>query len=418
MNLNELLVKIAENPNDCLLNFHIAHEYEKIDQTAVSLSFYLKAAEYGCEYHSMKEYVYTSLLKMADCLYKQKDRTFSVSNNLLQAVAWWPERVEAYYLLARFYERTNQWQECYTWCMSGEKLQIPIIPLPLDVDVPPDGIGFEFEKAVSSYHLGRLEESKELFLTIVNSPKLPPSLKTACKNNLNKMGVEGFTIPKYNTLEPVVTAYRKFFGTSADVVVDVGSRDGDDANYLAKQLDAKTVIAIEANPELIPDIVNKYPEMIVHSTAVSDYVGTTTFQKVSSEDKSMVGCSSIFAEKVHSEPQFQGLVEIIEVPVTTLITLLPEGTIDVVKVDVEGFTHEVLQGMFFRIEDVKVFHLETDVITTQPNGKSPSFIKDYMDDAGFYLVDRSYEWGSGIEDQVWVNKKLAKFHREVFNVNF
>ena len=29
---------------------------------------------------------------------------------------------------------------------------------------------------------------------------------------------------------------------------------------------------------------------------------------------------------------------------------------------------------------------------------------------GFTLVDRSYEWGAGIEDQTWINNKLIKYH--------
>jgi len=37
-----------------------------------------------------------------------------------------------------------------------------------------------------------------------------------------------------------------------------------------------------------------------------------------------------------------------------------------------------------------------------------------MKDNGFELVDKSYEWGWGIEDQVWINKDLAVKNKELF----
>ena len=37
-----------------------------------------------------------------------------------------------------------------------------------------------------------------------------------------------------------------------------------------------------------------------------------------------------------------------------------------------------------------------------------------MEENGFALVDISYEWGWGIQDQVWVNKALVQTNREVF----
>jgi hypothetical protein len=91
------------------------------------------------------------------------------------------------------------------------------------------------------------------------------------------------------------------------------------------------------------------------------------------------------------------------------------GLLDLVKVDVEGFTWEVLNGFGLRLRDVKMFHLETDHIKTQPNHKSPEEIAAFMEANDFFLVDKSYEWGPGIEDQIWINKDYVIYHKEVFN---
>ena len=59
-------------------------------------------------------------------------------------------------------------------------------------------------------------------------------------------------LPNINPLEPLVTTYRKFFGENAAVIFDVGTRDGDDANYLFNNLNVygANVYAIDANPEM------------------------------------------------------------------------------------------------------------------------------------------------------------------------
>ena len=128
----------------------------------------------------------------------------------------------------------------------------------------------------------------------------------------------------------------------------------------------------------------------------------------------MDGCSSLYAEKL-SEPQFEGKVKVIPTKVKRMDTLLQEenilGVIDVVKVDVEGYTWEVLQGFGERLKDVCLFHLETEQDKTHEGHMNTQEITDFMREEGFVLVDVSYEGsngiGKGIEDQIWVNPKLA-----------
>ena len=85
--------------------------------------------------------------------------------------------------------------------------------------------------------------------------------------------------------------------------------------------------------------------------------------------------------------------------------------IDIVKVDTEGFSYQVLEGFGDRIKNVKLFHLETETEPTHKEHKNNKEVAAFMEQKGFVLVDLSYEGsmglGKGIEDQVWVNPKLA-----------
>ena len=418
MEIEQLIVDLSTDPFNADKNFKAALEYDKLNQTASAISFYLRAAEYANKDFEAA-IAYTSLLRMSLCFERQGDRQATVLNNALQALTIIPYRPEAYFLLARIYERSQQWQLAYTFaCLGLEKVSDSLNPLPASVEYY-GPYCLLFEKAVSGWWIGREEESRKLFLQL-SQLETAPEYTTAIKNNLERLGVT--KNESINSLEPVVTNFRKFFGKNADVVIDLGSRDGEDAYYLSKQLHSKKVFAIDANPDAIEIIKTRYPWMQIRYCAISDTNGETTFQRVRDDDVSMVGCSSIYANKVANEPQFEGKVDLINVPLKTMQTFMAEETledIDVIKVDTEGYTWQVLQGFGDKLNKVRLLHLETEKDATHAERRNNKEVSKFMEDNGFVLVDLSYEGSGGInggiEDQIWVNPKLAIRNKDFFN---
>ena len=184
MEIENLVIDLSKDPFNPVLNFEVALEYERLNQTASAVSFFLRAAEYGEENAEHKETVYTSLIKIAKCLEDQMDRGKSVSNALLQAIAFDDSRPEAYFLLSQHYERKQEWQECYTWAVIGwgwsnEK--------PLSVYVGYDGAYcLLFEKAVSAWWIGRREESIKLFKEL-DGMDLNETYRNAIGDNLRRI---------------------------------------------------------------------------------------------------------------------------------------------------------------------------------------------------------------------------------------
>lgn len=182
MKIEELVIDLSTDPFNPELNFKCAVEYQNINQTASAVSFYLRAAEYGVSTHPV--IVYNSLLLMAGCFADQNDRVNTVSNCILQAVAHMPERPEAYFLMSQFYERQGAWQECYTWAEMG--LSVPECdPLPADVGYHGEYV-LEFEKAVSSWWIGRKEESVKLF-TNLKTKNLAEEYRKSVESNLERI---------------------------------------------------------------------------------------------------------------------------------------------------------------------------------------------------------------------------------------
>jgi len=184
MNIEDLIIELSHKPFNPDLNFKVAMKYEEMNQTASAVSFYLRTAEYG--YDKTPVLAYASLCKLAECFEHQKDRAWTVSNCLLQAVQYLPYRPEAYFLLSRFYEKAEQWQECYTWAEMGlEKENLTDLP----VDVGYKGrFCLEFQKALAAYWVGRQEESKKLLIRL-SQTDMPEEYQKAVEYNLGRLNV-------------------------------------------------------------------------------------------------------------------------------------------------------------------------------------------------------------------------------------
>lgn len=202
-------------------------------------------------------------------------------------------------------------------------------------------------------------------------------------------------------LGTVVQAYREWFGDTARVIVDAGTRDGDDAAWLRYQLNAQLVIAVDANPLAVDRTSAKYPDFVVVETALADYDGRHSFAQIVSDRKDFEGSSSLTQYGAWDD------VRTLEVDVsrfdTMMVRLGYDMPLDVVKVDLEGYTFEFLHGMGDWLKRVGVFHLETEKFRRHDGHHDTSEVEAFMFANGFVLVERSYEWGPHIEDQVWLN---------------
>lgn len=202
-------------------------------------------------------------------------------------------------------------------------------------------------------------------------------------------------------LDPVVRNYLNYFGASKKPVVwEVGSRDGRDGVELAERIyegektwfwtNAK-VVCLEPNPMQADIIRAEYPEVEVHELAASNVTGEAPFM-VYHGDEGAVGSSSLNLR--WKEDDLKG--HKITVKIERLENLIGDERIDIMKIDVEGHSVEVLQGLGNKLKQVKVFHIETEK-WTDSNIK----VKAMMLARGYTLVDETEQYG-GMPDQVWV----------------
>jgi len=181
-NLNQYI----QNVRDPLSCFNLALEYEKMGQTSSAVSFFLRTANFTND----KILAYTCLLKISNCIDRLTNRPFSVETTLQQAVALLPQRPEAYFLLSRFQERRSKYLDSYQNSSVGiDVSNFDLDPLPADVDYP-GRWGLLFERAVSSWHCGKEDQSREIFQILVNDHwnQLDQTHRESVEANITRLG--------------------------------------------------------------------------------------------------------------------------------------------------------------------------------------------------------------------------------------
>ena len=106
--LQELLESHVMDPKNAYKCYDLATEYDRLEQGAMGVSLYLKAADLSND----KLLQYKSMIGLALIYYRQGRRDFTVEGGLLDAVALCPERPEAHYHLCAYYEHKANWKHC------------------------------------------------------------------------------------------------------------------------------------------------------------------------------------------------------------------------------------------------------------------------------------------------------------------
>jgi len=181
--IEELIYNASNDMFNPEHNFNIAKEYEAIGQTAAAMSFYLRTAEYGFDSHP--SLVYASLIRISYCVADQSGREHTLENSLFQAIQYMPNRPEAYFVLSRYYERSQKWQECYMFAELGLLHTSKVDSLKIDVEYY-GRYCLEFEKAVSAWWIGRRDESKIIFNRLIEED-IPEHYKSSIKYNLERL---------------------------------------------------------------------------------------------------------------------------------------------------------------------------------------------------------------------------------------
>lgn len=151
----------VENPE---LNYKLAIEYKNIGQTASALSFFLRCADRSGDDLDL---AYECLIHIAECFDRQGNRTTHAYGAYKQAISILPRRPEAYYQISRLKNWNSLFDDGYNYSSIALKVCDFKNLKPLRDVTNYTGIHcLLFEKALSSWHWGKLDECKNGFLNL------------------------------------------------------------------------------------------------------------------------------------------------------------------------------------------------------------------------------------------------------------
>jgi FkbM family methyltransferase len=197
--------------------------------------------------------------------------------------------------------------------------------------------------------------------------------------------------------------YCKYFNTIPRSVLEIGSRDGNDASFIANYFSVPSdkVFVVEPHPKHINHIKQTYPEFNLFEVAISDKLGIIEFDVIESRSWDETGRSSLLSRSpeypIYNDDQVlrqENWHKVVSIPGRTLLNEINLPEIDLVKIDVEGATYEVLKSFGSDIKKLKFIHLEAEYVQFWKNQKLYSDVANLLLEYGFkeaYKIDLGYD---------------------------
>ena len=142
---------------------YLGEEYELIGQGAAAHSYFLRAAE--LLYDTDPEMAYNCFLKTWKQLNITTRRPDFEQGQLQAAIAYAPNRPEAYYHLSIWHSNRKEWMISYMYACLGKANISNNPPLTYDIGYPGDFV-FDFQKAFTGWYIGKRDQIKSLFLEL------------------------------------------------------------------------------------------------------------------------------------------------------------------------------------------------------------------------------------------------------------
>lgn len=171
-------------------------------------------------------------------------------------------------------------------------------------------------------------------------------------------------------------------------VLEIGSRDGVDAFFISDyfSISPNQVFVVEPHPKHIDIIKEWYPNFKLFPYAISPEYGMIRFDAVEAESWDVRGQSSILPRHENHPQIGENWIEVACITGKMLLGEIGLPEIDLIKIDVEGYTYEVLKSFGDDLRKLKFLHLEMETIEYWKGQKLYPEVSDYLINMGFEEV--------------------------------
>jgi len=185
-------------------------------------------------------------------------------------------------------------------------------------------------------------------------------------------------------------------------IVEIGSLDGADSMFFKTHYPQSNVFCIEGLPDNFNKFLSGLKTITPINAVIANYDGMIKYHK-----KNINGIHGIL-----DRGQQYG-TDILDLTCYTMKTICENykiDSMDLVKIDVEGATFEILESMGDLINTIKIMHIETESYEFFKGQKLHNIVSDFLLDSGFTMIDKTDALISGgyQHDSVWINNNFIK----------
>jgi hypothetical protein len=186
-------------------------------------------------------------------------------------------------------------------------------------------------------------------------------------------------------------------------IVDAGSMDGNDAVILWNEFPYTKSYAIEGLYNNYIKFIKDKPNIIGINEVISSYDGEIIYY-----EKDINGIHGIY-DRGNQYGNKKILLPCLKM--STIINKYNIKNIDILKIDVEGATYDLLLSLEDYLQHIKIMHIETETFAFFSGQKLHNDTCTYLKNNNFECVDITFceilplKYQS---DSVWINKKYIK----------
>lgn len=194
-------------------------------------------------------------------------------------------------------------------------------------------------------------------------------------------------------------------------ILEIGSRDGNDADELRSYFDinSENIWVVEPNPAQQSKIINTYPNINLIKNPIFNEEKTLTFYAVNTNDQILNGTSSLLNRIDNLYKNINtNKIEIETITGSKLLNIIGKE-IDLCKIDVEGATYEVLESFMDDLAKIKSIHIECEHRPVWVNQKLYNDVSDFLLKNNYIQIYFSYCNNHDLQsDSIWVLKNFIK----------
>lgn len=205
-----------------------------------------------------------------------------------------------------------------------------------------------------------------------------------------------------NMTEFINLVKNNFLDSEIKNIVEIGSLDGKDSLLFKSNFPNANVYCIEGLSDNYNTYLKDFVEVTPINIVVSDYDGEIVFHK-----KNVNGIHGILNRG--DEYGTNTLV----LKCMTMETICKTNNIeslDMLKIDVEGASYQVLKGIGKMLNTIKIMHIETESYPFFKGQILHGDVVNFLETNGFTMIDMtSVNISAGYQhDSVWLNNKYKK----------